>query len=355
MSQDSKDTPEPDPMDMTRGKLGIISCDSGRHFAGKVISELEDILMKRHGYDENIDVGSKEIVFANGEVKTEISESIRNKDIYIFQDVENNVDGMSVNDNYMALKTAVLSAASADPKHITAVMPVYPYARQDKSKAREGITAALIAREVEAAGASRMITLDVHQDSITGYFHPRKGLLENLRASKDLIDYVEEKIPKDDLVVVAPDVGGAQRAGFFARRLGLPLNIMHKERNYASANDVEKMTLVGDVRGKDCLFIDDMVDTGGTTVKAIRAAKEEGANDVYFATSLPLLNGPAKERLDQCYDEGGLRRLIGTNVVYHGDDFVENTPWYDEVPMQRYFAKVIYNINQGISISRLLL
>ncbi|MFP4189777.1 MAG: ribose-phosphate diphosphokinase [Candidatus Woesearchaeota archaeon] len=340
-------------MDVTRGKPGIISCKSGKHFADKVVGELERIVLEKHGFNESFRVDSYEFVFANSEVKTEIAESIRNRDIYIFQDVENSSEGMSVNDNYMALKTAIISAASSDAKHITAVVPVFPYARQDKSKAREGITAALVARELEDAGASRVITLDVHQDSISGYF--RKGTLENLRASKRFMDYLSSRIPMDDLVIVAPDAGCAQRASYYARQLELPLSIMHKERDYTSKNTVDNMTLVGDVEDKDCFFIDDMVDTAGTTVKSIRGVKDKGAHDVYFAASLPLFNGDAIERLRNCYEEASLTRLIGTDVVYHGENFSEEEEWYDEVAMGSYFAKVIYNINQGRSISKLLL
>ncbi len=339
----------------TRGKLGIISCSSGEHFAEKVSSRLEEIIENDNPSkkDENVLIPMTERQFANTELKTEIDESIRNKDIYVFQDVENPSLGLSVNDNYMALKTAIIAAKSSDARHITAVVPVFPYARQDKPKTREGISAAMVARELEDAGATRVITLDIHQEATSGFF--RKAVLENLRASKKIMDYTYDNIPMDDLVITSPDAGGAQRASFYARELSRPLAIMHKERDYSTVNSVEKMTLVGDVEGKDCLFVDDMIDTAGTTVDAIDMVKQYDANDVYFATSLPLLNGPAKERLQKSYDEGKLTKVIGTDVTYHDPEFLHETPWYDHVELDKYFAKVIHNLNQGDSISRLLL
>ena len=338
----------------TRGRLGIISCASGKHFADKVVTKLEEIIKNEDGVtNSELSIASTERVFANSELNTILEESIRNRDIYIFQDVENSQNGLSVNDNYMVLKTAIASAKASDAKYITAVIPVYPYARQDKPKSREGIMAAVVARELEDAGASRVITLDIHQEATAGFF--RKAVLENLRASKKIFDYIEENIPIDDLVVVAPDAGTAQRANFYAGKLALPLSFMHKQRDYSLPNSVEKITLVGDVKGKDCFFIDDMIDTAGTTIAAIKTAKDAGANNVYFATSLPLFNGPAVERLDKAYQDGLFTKVIGTNVIYHGDDFADQIPWYDEVKMEKYFARVIYELNRGRSISRLLL
>lgn len=334
-----------------RGKLGIISCESGRHFADKVVERLREI-MNKEGNSEEILRKSKETVFANTEIKTEIEESIRNQDVYIFQDVENNSKGMSVNDNLMALKTAINAAKLSNAHCITAVIPVYPYARQDKPKTREGISAAMIARELEDCGASRVITLDVHNDAITGFF--RNASLENLKASKDLMDYVKLNIGTENLVVVAADVGAAPRADFFARRLGTKLAIMHKERDYSHANTVENMNLVGDVSGKDVLVTEDMIDTAGTLVVAARKLKESGAKRVFFSASLAMLNGPAVDRIDKAYKEGFITKVIGTNVIFREQDFSKEHPWYDEVKLEKYFARVIYNINKGKSITKLL-
>ncbi len=334
-----------------RGKLGIISCESGKHFAEKVVSRLQEI-MKEEDDTEELMRKTKETVFGNTEVKTEIEECIRNQDIYIFQDVENKSGGRSVNDNLIALKTAINAAKLANAHFITAVIPAYPYARQDKPKTREGVTAGMIARELEDCGAGRVITLDVHNDAIAGFF--RHATLENLRASKDIIDYIKGKIGTENLVIVAPDVGGATRANFYAKQLGLKLAIIHKERDYSKANTVENMSLIGEVKGKNVFVVDDLIDTAGTLVNAAKKLKEAGAKKVFFAASLAMLNGPAVERLDKAYKEGIVTKIIGTNVIYHGENFAEEHEWYNEISLERYFARVIYNINKGISIGRLL-
>lgn len=334
-----------------RGRLGIISCESGRHFADKVVERLREII----GNDDGSDMllrSSKETLFANTEIKTEIEESIRGQDIYIFQDVENESNGLSVNDNLMALKTAINAAKLSNVHCITAVIPVFPYARQDKPKTREGISAAMIAREIEDCGATRIITLDVHNEAIAGFF--KSAVLENLRASKDIMDYVRVNIGTDNLAVVAADVGAAPRADFFARRLGVKLAIMHKERDYSTANCVERMNLVGDVSGKDVLVTEDMIDTAGTVITAAKKLKESGAKRVFFSASLPMFNGPAVERIDKAYKEGLITKVIGTNVIFREKDFFGEHPWYAEVDLDKYFARVIYNINKGRSITKLL-
>ncbi len=336
----------------SRGELGIISCESGRHFSEKVISRLEELLKRENEESGNLDINSKEKKFANTEIKTEIDESIRHKDVYIIQDMENKSKGLSVNDNYMALKTAIFAALTSDAEHVTAVMPVFPYARQDKPKTRESINAAMIARELEDAGASRVITLDVHNEAIGGFF--RKAILENLRASKDFMDYIHNNIGTENLVIAAPDAGAAQRASHYAKTLGTPLAIIHKERNYYKPSHVEKMTLIGDVKNKNVFIIDDIMDTAGTGVSAMKILKERGAEKVYFAASHAMLNLPAETRLNDAYKQGLFERVIGANTIYKDKEFKNRNPWYDEIQLEKYFAKVIYNINKGISISRLL-
>ncbi len=336
----------------TRGKLGVIACDSGKPFAEKAIEELKKIIEKEDGSDGTEIIKTRETRFSNTEIKTEIEESIRNKDVYVFQDVANISDNLSVSDNFMALKTSIQAAKMADAHYITAVIPAFPYARQDKSKTREGITAAMAARELEDAGATRVITLDVHNEAIAGFF--RKAILENLRASKNFIDYIRENIGLNDVVFVAPDAGGAARAIYYAKKLGTSVALLHKERDYSKANTIENMRLVGEVDGKNVVVVDDIIDTAGTLVNSAKKLKESGAKQVFFAASLCLFTGPAIERLNNAYKEGVLTRVIGTDAVYHGEGFAKSNKWYVEVSVAKYFARVIYNINRGISISRLL-
>lgn len=353
-----------------RGQIGVIACRSGRHFAIRVARELEEIIRAElipEERDEPLEIikDSEETWFGNSEMKTGV-EFIRNMDMYIFQDVENHTEGKSVSDNYMALKTAINSAKMAHAHYITAVVPVFPFARQDKprvdekrgKKYREGMTVPLVAWELEDAGVSNIITLDIHNEAIPGFF--RQAGFDNLRASKTFLDYISQNIPLDKLVVVSPDHGAVGRNEFFANHLKKKLNIIWKERDYTTGNKVDTMMLLGNVKGKDVLIVDDMIDTAGTVVKAVELLTEHHARNIYFAASLPLFNHPAVERLDKLYEEGKhreegrLQQVIGTDVVYHGENFAKEHPWFVERSVAKYFAKVIYNVNKGRSISPLL-
>lgn len=334
---------------MTRGKLSILACESGRPFAKKV----QEKLIEKN--EEVKFISSNEIKFANLERKTVVKESIRGADVYIIQDVENSIDGYSVDENLRALKTAIDAVWRSDANYITAVIPVFPYARQDKQKGREGITAAAVAREIEDAHANHVITLDVHNTSIAGFF--RKAKFEDLHASKNIINYIIENKKMFDLknlVVMPPDIGGAPRAKHYAKQLRTRLVFAYKDRNYNIPNSLESIQIVGEVKGKDILIVDDMIDTAETLIEVVNAVKKNGAERVYVACSLALFNGPAIERITKSYEKGYLTAVIGTDAVYHGNDFQENNPWYKEVSVAGYFAKVISRLNQGKSISKLL-
>ena len=338
----------------SRGQIGIIACSSGKPFAEKILAHLKEITKKEGKTNGIALIDSKEMHFANSEVKTEINESIRGRDIFIVQDVENSVAPYSVNDNIFALISAAETARASGASHITAVIPVFPYARQDKSIAREGIMAGVVARQLQAVGVDRIITLDVHNEAIAGHFNSAR--FENLHASKNIMDFVREKIGLKNLVVLSPDLGGARRANHYAKTLGAGLAMMHKKRDYSKVNEVEEVTLLGDVRGKRVLIVDDMIDTAGTAVKTIRTLKKQhNPEEIHFACSLPLLNGEAKKLLSDAHSEGVLNSVIGTDAVYHGgDEFLRQSPWYSEVSVAKYFARVIFNVNCHMPVSDLL-
>ena len=334
---------------MTRGKLSILACESGRPFAKKIL----DKIIKKKG--EVKFISSSEVKFANTERKAVIKESIRGADVYIIQDVENSANEYSVDENLRALKTAIDAVYRSDANHITAVIPVFPYARQDKQEGREGITAAAVAREIEDVNANQVITLDVHNEAIAGFF--RKAKFENLHASKNIIDYIKDNKndfnPKN-LVVMSPDVGGARRAKHYAKMLGVNLILAYKDRNYDIPNSIESIQIVGEVKGKDVLIVDDMIDTAETLINVVKKAKEKGAKKIYVACSLALFNGPSIERIKKAYEERYLTAVIGTDAVYHGPDFERKHPWYKEVSVAGYFAEVINRLNHSKSISKLL-
>lgn len=330
--------------------LGIIICESGRHFAEKVVAKLKEKIEKDTELKSSLVKNTKEVIFANGELKTEIEESIRDKDIFIFQDVTNKSNGLSLNDNYMILKTTIDAARRSSAKSIVVVLPYFPYARQDKTKSREGITAEMVARELENTGADRVIVLDIHNTAIAGFF--RKGNFENLRATKQIIEYIKENIPLTNLEICSPDAGGLERAEYYAKKLGTPVNVLLKKRDYSKANTVEKMYLLGDVDGKDIFIIDDIIDTAGTIIKGAEILKQRGANKIYFGASHGLFSNPAIERLNEAFSKGIFDGVVVANTIFQPDE-VKNLPWYNEVNLESYFAKVINNIYKNESISKL--
>jgi len=335
-------------MPETRGKLSIIACGSGKPLAEKILKKL----VEKGEYKEVRLIESKEIQFANTEIKTVIGESIRDADVYIIQDVENSVTGKTVDENLRALKTAIDAAWRSDAKYITAVLPVFPYARQDKADGREGITAAMVTREIEAAGANHVITLDVHNTAIAGFF--RRAKFDNLHASKNIIDYIRRNVNLKNLAVMPPDLGGAKRAEHYAQKLGVNLVFVYKKRDYNQPNVIEKAEIIGDIIGKDVLIVDDMICTGGTLLATAKLAKQKGARRIYSACSLPLFNGNAVEKMNTAYEEGYLHAVIGTDAVHHGgENFQIKNPWFKEVSVASYFAKVIHKLNHRESVSEL--
>lgn len=335
-----------------RGAISISACSSGRAFAQRLI----DSLNKKIGKDnENVRIRlteTNEITFANGEIKTEIKENIRGDDHYVVQCFDDPLSEKSINDNLMAMLTAVNAAYQSDADSITVVIPQYAYSRQERKKTREGITAKQVARFIEVSGANRVITLDVHAEAIMGFFIRTK--MEDLHASHTLINHFQKNYDSSDLVIVAADVGGAEKARFYSKALQTDFAIVDKARDYSKTSTIESMRLVGDVLDKDVLIPDDMISTGGTMVNATKLLKDKGARNIYITCSLPFFNGYARDILAKAHEENLIKRVIGTDAVFHGSKFVADNTWYDEVSIAPLFANVLYNINTKRSVSELL-
>ncbi len=335
-----------------RGALSISACASGIEFAERIINSLNQ---KIRGEGDIIQIRrttSREITFGNGEIKSEISENIRGDDHYIVQCFDDPLSEKSINDNLMALLTAVHAAYQSDADSISVVIPQYAYSRQERKKTREGITAKQVAQFLEVSGANRVITLDVHAEAIMGFFTTAR--MEDLHASRTLLTHFKNTYKTDNLIITAPDVGGAEKARFYSKTMEKDLAIVDKARDYSKASTIESMRLVGDVDGKDVLIPDDMISTGGTMVNAAKLLKDKGAGNIYITCSLPFFNGQAEEIMSKAYEEGVITRIIGTDAVMHGKDFLERNEWYDEVSIAPLFAKVIYHINTKRSVSELL-
>ncbi|MBC6695362.1 ribose-phosphate diphosphokinase [Terrisporobacter mayombei] len=228
--------------------------------------------------------------FSDGEISVNMNETVRGCDVFVVQSTNN-----PVNNNLMELLIMIDALKRASAGRITAVIPYYGYARQDrKAKARDPITAKLVANLITAAGADRVLTMDLHAAQIQGYFDIP---LDHLLGGSLLANYFNEK-ELEDLVVVSPDLGSVTRSRKFANQLNgeVPLAIIDKRR--PKANVCEVMNLIGDVKGKNVIMLDDMIDTAGTITNAANALKEFGAKEVYACCTHAVLSGPALERIE---------------------------------------------------------
>ena len=239
--------------------------------------------------------------FSDGEISVQISESVRGKDVFIIQPTS-----APANDHLMELLIMTDALKRSSAKSITAVVPYYGYARQDRKAApRVPITAKLVANLMETAGITRMVTVDLHASQIQGFFDIP---VDNLYGAILFIDYIKSKKLKNP-IIASPDIGGVARARYFAAKLGLEMVIVDKRRE--KANESEVMNVIGSVEGKDVILIDDMVDTAGTMVKGAAALKKLGANSVMACCTHPVLSGPAYERIE----EGELDELVVANTI----------------------------------------
>jgi len=231
--------------------------------------------------------------FANGEIHARYGESIRGADVFIIQS-HTSWEGGSINDALMEHLILVDAAKRASAKRITVVAPFYGYARQDrKASGREPITARLVADMFRRAGANRLVSVDLHSGQIQGFFD---GPVDHLTAMPVLIDHLSE-IGDDDLVIVSPDAGRVKVAERYTSVLHADLAIVHKRRAKDQKNMVEAKEIVGDVNGRTCVLIDDMIDTGGTIVAAAELLLSQGAKRVIVATTHGVFSGPAIDRL----------------------------------------------------------
>ena len=275
--------------------------------------------------------------FSDGEVQINIEESIRGCDVFVIQSTS-----QPVNENLMELLIMIDALKRASAKTINIVMPYYGYARQDrKARSREPITAKLVANLLETAGAHRVITLDLHAPQIQGFFDI---LIDHLLAVPILSDYFKEK-NLENVVVVSPDHGGVTRARKMADRLKAPIAIIDKRR--PRPNVAEVMNIIGNVEGKTCILIDDIIDTAGTITLAANALVESGANEVYACCTHPVLSGPAIERIQN----SKIKELAVTNSIALPDE--KKIDKITELSVGSLIAEAIIRVHEEESVSTL--
>ena len=270
--------------------------------------------------------------FADGEFEVSFEESIRGRDVYLVQSTFAN------SDNLMELLLMIDAARRASARTVIAVMPYFGWARQDrKDKPRVSIAAKLVANLLSVAGVDRLITMDLHASQIQGFFDVP---VDHLYASNVFIPYIQN-LNLPDLVIATPDVGGAKRSNSYAKYLNVPLVLCHKQR--AKANVVEKMTVIGDVKDKNVILIDDMVDTAGTITKAADLMMENGAKSVRALCSHAVMSDPATQRVL----DSSLTEIIFTNSIpYHREN-----PKATILSVAPLFADTIRRVHQCESIS----
>lgn len=263
----------------------------------KLAKEIADIL--------GVPVGSAKVgTFSDGEISVDINETVRGQEVFVIQSTNS-----PVNNNLMELLIMIDALKRASAGRITAVIPYYGYARQDrKAKSRDPITAKLVADILTTAGADRVLTMDLHAAQIQGYFDIP---VDHLLGAPILANYFVEQgfDEREDVVVVSPDLGSVTRARKFADRLHAPIAIIDKRRPKANVSEI--MNIIGDVEGKVCILIDDMIDTAGTIANAANALKDLGAKNVYACCTHGVLSGPALDRINS----SAIEELVMLNTI----------------------------------------
>ncbi len=281
--------------------------------------------------------------FSDGEVNVQILENVRGYDVFVVQPTCAPVD-----ENLMELLVMIDALKRASADRITAVIPYYGYARQDrKVQPRVPITARLVADLLSAAGTHRVLTVDLHAGQIQGFFDIP---VDNLQALPIFLDYVSERYKGESMVVVSPDAGGVERARVFAKQMGLPLAIIDKRREEANVSEV--MNVIGDVSGKKAVILDDMIDTAGTLVNSVEALIKAGATGAIAAATHGVFSGPAAERIAN----SRLEEVIVTNTIpLNGPMKSIEGPRVTVLSVAPMVGEAINRIHKGESVSSLFL
>ena len=308
--------------------MKILACNSNLPLANKIVEYLGSSL---------VDVTLKK--FSDGEIFVEVNENVRGEDVFVIQSTS-----APANHNLMELLVTIDALKRASAKRITAVIPYYGYARQDRKPGpRTPISAKLVANLITVAGANRVLTMDLHAGQIQGFFDIP---LDNMYAAPLISKDIKEKFSLDNTVIISPDVGGVARARLIAKRLNLDLAIIDKRREKAGVSEV--MNIIGNIEGKDCIFIDDMVDTAGTLCNAAEAVLKKGAKSVFAYVTHGVLSGIAIERLAKSC----LKELVIIDTIHHIED-VSQLDNLRILSASHLIGDAIRNISQEKSVSAL--
>lgn len=310
--------------------IKVFACNSNKELAESIAEKL------------GLKLGDAEVEkFSDGEISVKINETIRGADVFIIQSTS-----YPVNDNLMELLIMIDAMKRASAARITAVMPYYGYARQDrKARARDPISAKLVANILTSAGADRVLTMDLHCAQIQGFFDiPVDNLVGSPLLTQFYINKYGEELERD-FVAVSPDLGSVTRVRKFAEKLNIPIAIIDKRRPKANVSEI--MNIIGDIEGKKVILIDDMIDTAGTITNAANALKERGAVEVDACCTHGVLSGPALERINN----SAITELLVLDTIELPED--KKIDKITMVSVADIFADAINCIHKGISISQL--
>jgi ribose-phosphate pyrophosphokinase len=308
--------------------MKIISCtnniDLSKEIASKLRSKLVDTKITR---------------FADGEVYVEINENMRGQDVFVIQSTST-----PVNDSIIELLICVDALRRASAKSITAVLPYYAYARQDrKVTPRSPISAKLFANLLAGSGVNRVLTMDLHANQIQGFFDIP---VDNLFAAPTFVHHIKKKIKSNNIVCVAPDVGGVERARAIGKRLSADLAIIDKRRSGPGKSEV--MNVIGNVKGKTCIIIDDLVDSGGTIVNAASALKSKGSRDVYAYVVHGVLTGEAVKKINK----SKIKKFVISNSIDNKKKIGKSSK-FEIISVGNLLAEAIKRISISKSVSKL--
>jgi len=277
--------------------------------------------------------------FADGEIYIEINENIRGNSVFVIQSTST-----PVNDNIMELLLCIDALRRSSAKNITAVIPYFGYARQDRKVApRTSISAKVVSNLITNAGASRIVTVDLHAGQIQGFFDIP---VDNLFTTPMFAKYIKKKFKTKNLICVSPDVGGVQRTRGLATKLKIDLAIIDKRRPEAGKSEV--MNIIGDVKGKNCIIVDDIIDSGGTIVNAVEALKKAGATDVYVFVTHAVLSGEAADKITK----SKIKKLIITDTIDNSLK-IKNNSKIEVISIAPLMAEAINRISNSTSVSDL--
>lgn len=315
---------------MSYSDLKLFALSSNKELAEKVASAM------------GIQLGKSTVrQFSDGEIQVNIEESIRGDHVFILQSTSS-----PVNDNLMEILIMVDALKRASAEKISVVIPYYGYARQDrKARSREPITSKLVANMLEVAGVDRLLTVDLHAAQIQGFFDIP---VDHLMGAPLIADYFDRHgLVGDDVVVVSPDYGGVTRARKLAQFLQTPIAIIDKRRSVTKMNTSEVMNIIGNVKGKKCILIDDMIDTAGTICHAADALAEAGATAVYASCTHPVLSGPALENIEK----SAIEKLVVLDTIYLPEERLIDK--IEQISIAELIAEAITRVHEKRPLSPL--